>query len=160
MPEDYESLYDIEAMSDEELEQLVLDELNAAQDLDADGLDITARKGRVRLSGRVGTEAELQIIEHILTDSLGVDVQNDLVVDELTRQQQPEAADDANARVYATGGGHGGADRTEDTAEHLLDDTAAEQYGTDSVSEAVERGQSYNPPDHPVQEGTRSREQH
>src|SRR5690606_15475616 len=109
---------------------------------------------------RVGTEAELQIIEHIVTDVIGLQVNNDLVIDELVRQQQPEGADDANARIYSRGQAHGGADRTEDSAEHMLNDTAAEQYGTDDMGEAIERGHSYNPPDSPVQEGTWSRENH
>jgi hypothetical protein len=160
MAEDYEDFYDIESMTDEEIRELVGDELEQRPDLDATGLELSVRDGRVTVSGRVGTEAELQIIEHVLTDVIGVKVDNDLVIDELTRQQQPSGADAANARVYGQGSAHGGADRTEDSAEHLLDDTAAEQYGTDDVGEAIERGYTYNPPDTPVQEGTWNRESH
>jgi hypothetical protein len=98
----------------------------------------------------------------VLTDVIGVrDVANEIVVDELVRQEQPEAADDANAALYTSeGGARGGADRTEDSAEHLLGDTVADQYGTSDAGEAIERGHSYNPPDGPVQEGTWSREDH
>lgn len=161
MADDYEDFYDIENMTDEELEALVRDELDEYPDLDASGLDVAVSKGRVSISGRVGTEAELQIIENVLTDVLGITkVNNELVVDELVRLEQPEAADDANTRVFAAGSAHGGADRTEDSAEHLLEDTAAELYGTDDIGEATERGQSYNPPVTPVQEGIRSRENH
>jgi hypothetical protein len=160
MAEDYEDIYDIEAMTDEELQAVVGEKLREHPDLDEERIDVAVADGRVTLSGRVGTEAELQIIEHVLTDVLGVGVQNDLVIDELVRQEQNEAADEANARVYTGGRGRGGADRTEDSAEHLMEDTAAEQYGTDDMGEAIERGYSYNPPDTPVQEGTRSRENH
>jgi hypothetical protein len=160
MAQDYEDFYDIESMTDEEVQAVVREQLAERPDIDADGIDIGVADGKVSLSGRVGTEAELQIIEHILTDVLGVPVNNELMVDELLRQEQNEAADTANARLYAAGSARGGADRTEDTAEHLLNDTAAEQYGTEDMGEAIERGHSYNPPDTPVQEGTWGRENH
>jgi hypothetical protein len=158
--EDYEDFYDIESMTDEELEALVRDQFDRHPDLDAARLDLSVADGRVAVEGRVGTEAELQIIEHLLTDVIGVPVDNDLVVDELVRQEQPEGADEANALLYTQGQAHGGADRTEDSAEHLMNDTAAEQYGTDDMREAIERGHTYNPPDSPIQEGSRSRENH
>jgi hypothetical protein len=160
MADDYEDIHDMESMTDEEIQSLVRDELREHPDLDVTGLDLSVSGGRITLAGRIGTQAELQIIEHVLTDVIGVEVRNDLVVDELVRQEQPEAADDANARIYRQGSARGGADRTEDSAEHLLRDTAAEQYGTDDMGEAIERGHSYNPPDSPVQEGTRNRENH
>jgi hypothetical protein len=160
MVDDYEDFSDIESMTDEEIQELVRDQLTGRPDLDTTGLDLSVSEGRVTVAGRIGTEAELQIIEHVLTDVIGVQVRNDLVVDELVRLEQPEAADDANARLYTQGQARGGADRTEDSAEHLLSDTAAEQYGTDDLGEAIERGQSYNPPDTPVQEGTWNRENH
>lgn len=162
MAGDYEDMYDIESMTDDELQALVRQQLDENQDIDATGLDITVSSGRVRMDGRIGTEAEYQVIEHVLTDVIGIsEVDNDLVIDELVRQEQPEGADDANARVYGQGGGaSGGADRTEDSAEHMLTDTAAEQRGTDDMGEAIERGHSYNPPDTPVQEGTWNKEDH
>jgi hypothetical protein len=161
MANDYEDFYDIDSLTDAELEALVREELDEYPDIDASGLDITVTNGRVTLSGRVGTEAEYQQIEHVLTDVIGVHVENEMVVDELTRYEQPLAADEANAQVYASGrGGRGGADRTDDAAEHLLADTSAEQFGTNDVGEAVERGYSYNPADTPIQEGTWSKENH
>jgi hypothetical protein len=149
MAEDYEDFYDIESMTDEEVQALVRERLDADSSLDAERIDLSVSDGRVTVSGRVGTENEADIIERLLTDGIGVEVVNHLIVDELVRQQQPEAADEANARVYTQGQGHGGADRTEDSAEHLLRDTSAEQYGTDDMGEAIERGHSYNPPDSP-----------
>ena len=150
MAGDFEDFYDIESMTDEEIRQLVREQLGEHPDLDATGLELSVSEGRVSLEGRVGTEAELQIIEQVVTDVMGLRVNNDLVIDELVRQQQPEGADDANAQIYSRGQARGGADRTEDSAEHLLNDTAAEQYGTDDMGEAIERGHSYNPPDSPV----------
>lgn len=161
MARDFEDFYDIENMTDEELRILVREELDEYPDLDASGLDIAVRNGRVRVSGRVGTEAEYQQVEHILTDVLGVETRNEMVVDELTRIEQPAAADEANMRVYARPRGRrGGADRTEDTSAHLLDDTGADQFGTADMGEAVERGYSWNPPDTPIQEGIENRENH
>lgn len=161
MADDYEDFYDIDSLTDPELEALVREELDEYPDLDASGLDITVSQGRVTVSGRVGTEAEYQQIEHVLTDVIGVPVENEMVIDELRRHEQPLAADEANAQVYASGrGGRGGADRTDDSAEHLLVDTGAEQFGTNDVGEAVERGYSYNPADTPTQEGTWSKEDH
>ncbi|MBR9988684.1 MAG: BON domain-containing protein [Gemmatimonadetes bacterium] len=150
MAEDYEDIYDIESMTDEEVRTLVRERLEDHSSLDADRVNLSVSGGRVTVRGRVGTDAEAKIIEHVLADGIGVEVVNELVVDELVRQQQPGAADEANAQVYLQGQGHGGADRTEDSAEHLLRDTAAEQYGTDDMGEAIERGHSYNPPDTPA----------
>ena len=162
MASDFEDFYDIESLSDDELNALVREELEDQPDIDAAGLEVRVAEGKVTIGGRVGTEAEVQAIESLLTDVLGVpSLNNELVVDELRRIEQPEAADEANARVYATPRGQrGGADRTEDSAAHLLDDTGGEQFGTGDVREAIERGLSYNPPSTHVQEGTWNRESH
>jgi hypothetical protein len=157
-----DDFYDIENMTDEELEMLVREQLDEQPDLDATGLEVTASEGRVTVGGRIGTEAEYQAIERVLTDVIGIaDVTNELLVAGLRRVQQDDAADVANAELYnRPRGQRGGADRTEDTAAHLLDDTGAEQYGTNDVGEAVERGYSYNPPDKPIQEGHWNKEDH
>jgi hypothetical protein len=152
--DDFEDFYDVGSLTDGELEALIRESLDEYPDLDTTGIDVHVTNGRATISGRVGTDAEYQLIEHILTDVIGAEVENELIVDELVRQEQPIAADEANARLYTTGhGAHGGADRTDDSAEHLLTDTAAEQFGTDDVAEAVERGYSYNPPETPGQGG-------
>jgi hypothetical protein len=157
-----DDFYDIENMTDEELEVLVREQLDEQPDLEAAGLEITASEGRVTVGGRIGTEAEYQAIERVLTDIIGIaEVTNELLVDGLRRVQQADAADVANAELYnRPRGQRGGADRTEDTAAHLLDDTGAEQYGTNDMGEAVERGYSYNPPDKPIQEGHWNKEDH
>lgn len=157
-----DDFYDIENMTDPELLELVREQLNEYPDVDASGLEIAADGGRVTVSGRIGTEAEYQIIERVLTDVIGIaGVNNELVVADLARAQQPDAADEANAELYSSPRGQrGGANRTEDTAAHLLDDTGAEQFGTNDIGEAVERGFSYNPPDTPIQEGHWNKEDH
>jgi hypothetical protein len=160
MPDNSEDFYDVESMTDEELETLIREELDEQPELDASGLDLSVHDGRVTVAGRVGTESEYQIIEHVMTDVIGVQVNNELVIDELVRLTQPEGADEANARLYATGSAHGGADRTEDTAEHLMDNTKAEQFGTDDMSEAGQSGYTYNPPTSPTQDGSWSKENH
>jgi hypothetical protein len=162
MAGDFEDIYDLENMTDEEIAELVREELSEYPDLDVSGLDVAVEDGRVLVGGRVGTESEVQLVEQVLMDVIGLPaVENELVVDELTRIRQPEAADEANAALYGSPRGQrGGANRTEDTAAHLLDDTGAEQYGTSDMGEAIERGYSYNPPATPTQDGTRSAEEH
>lgn len=162
MARDFEDMYDLPSMEDEEIRDLIADQLSEHAQIDQDNFEIQVESGRVTLSGRVGTEAELHAIEQVLTDVIGVsDLNNEIVVDETRRYELPEAADDAHVeRLALEGNTSAGANRTEDSAEHLLTDTAAEHFGTGSVQEAVERGYSYNPPTSPVQEGSRSVEDH
>lgn len=162
MARDYEDLYNLSSMEDGEIRDLIHQQLSEYDDLDPDEIDIAVEEGHVTLSGRVGTEHDYQRIEQVLTDVIRVSgLTNDLVVDELRRPEQPEAADDAaSARIGSGESLRGGANRTEDSAEHLLQDTAAEQFGTDSASEAIERGYSYEPPTTPPQQGSWSKENH
>lgn len=162
MSDDFEDVFGIGDMSDEELRELILEQLSEHAQVDPDDVTVDVTDGEVRLSGRVGSEQDYQAIEHVITDVIGLpDVANEMVVDELRRSEQPEAADDARAaRLEAEGSQRGGANRTEDTAEHLLRDTASELSGTGDMGEAIERGFSYNPPTEPVQEGSSSKEDH
>jgi hypothetical protein len=162
MGDDFEDLYGLSDMDDDEIRELIRQQLQEHTRIDPDEIDVDVTDGRVRLSGRVGSEQDYQAIEHVLTDLIGLGaVSNEMMVDELRRGEQPEAADEANAaRLEADGSHRGGANRTEDSAEHLLRDTASELHGTGNVSEAIERGYSYNPPTEPLQEGSESREDH
>lgn len=162
MARDYEDIDHRDSLDDEELRDRIIQEFEEHDDLDTDLVEVRVTDGSITLSGRVGTESELQRFEHVVTDVLGLrDVSNEIVVDELVRAEQSEAADEAAVRSVSPGGAtRGGADRTEDSAEHLLRDTAAEQYGTDDVREAIERGYTYEPPMDPIQEGSESREDH
>lgn len=162
MAKDYEDTRDLDELDDDELRALIFERLRA-NDAFGDDTDIEIHvvDGDVTLGGRVGTEDTLQRVEQVITDEIGVvDLTNNIGIDEALRATQPEAADDAAMRDADERATSGAADMTEDSAEHLLEDRAAEQHGTRSVSEAIERGYSYEPPDSPTQEGTRSREQH
>lgn len=158
----YEDVYDVDSMEDDDLERLIVDLLDEESAVDAESVEVRVRDGLVRVSGRLGTEDEAEAVERILVDRIGVErLENDIVVDELTRKQQPEGADDAAAESDAgayerTRRG----DRTEPSAEHLMEDTEGDLYGTEDMSKAIEQGESYTPPDAPHEEGTRSRERH
>ena len=162
MASDYEDLYDIDNMSDADLKALVIQELHEHPEIDVDLIEVSVQDGEVRIAGRVGTEQEVQQVEHVLTDLLGAsDIHNELVIDELVRGQRSEAADDAaieeaeaDAQVGET------ARRTSDTAEHLMDDIAADQFGTHNVQDAIQRGTAYEPPDRGLQEGILGGEDH
>src|SRR5436309_1133866 len=98
MERDFEDLHDIDSLDDRELRDLIIQEIGEYNELDPDLVDVSVNNGHVTLSGRVGTEQELQEIEHVVTDVLGVErYSNELVVDELVRAEAPEAADEAAA---------------------------------------------------------------
>jgi hypothetical protein len=153
--DDYEGIYDTDGMDDAELAELVRDRIGEHVGLDPAAIDVTARNGAVRVAGRVGSEAEYQAVTMVVTDLLGVErIRNELTIDRLSRTAYDEAADVAGTQFQADRlGRRGGADRTEDSAAHLLDDPGAEQFGTGDVGEAVERGYSYDPPRTPFQDG-------
>lgn len=162
MADDYEDMLDIENMDDEEIEELVLQELGEYPDLDPDALEITVEDGFVILNGRIGTEQELQQIEHILTDVLGIaNYSNELTVDELVRAEYAAGADDEvveDETVESSTGESGGA--ADPQADHLLEDIEGQLYGTHDTQRAISRGESYEPPDRPIQEGSWSEETH
>ncbi len=72
MPRDYENLYNIENMGDQEIADLISQELREYPDVDVDDLDIRVEEGFVTLGGRVGTEHELQVVAQVVGDLLGV----------------------------------------------------------------------------------------
>ncbi len=155
-------LYDFENMSDDEIRSLVLEQLSEYPNLDVDDMDVVVRNGVVILSGRVGTDAEVQVAGAVLDDILGLeDYRNELVVDQLRRGDMPEAADDANAAAEEEDGNIGvGNEQQSDTADHLTDDLETETYGTHDTGTAIRDGTAYTPPDRPVSEGYGSREEH
>lgn len=162
MANDYEDTRDIGELTDGELRDLIYERLRANDALiEETDIDVRVVAGAVTLTGRVGTEGDLQRIEQVITDEIGVvEMTNNIGIDEGLRDQQPDAADEAVMEGLDERATSGGADRTEDTAEHLMEDRAAEQYGTRDMGEAIERGYSYEPPDSPTPEGTRSRKEH
>ena len=164
MAREFDDLYDLNNLDDNEIKELVLQELHEYPDIDPDLVEVDVQGGAVRVSGRVGTEQEVQTVEQVITDVLGIqNVTNELVVDEIVRGQRSDAADDAfieelEADPQLSVGA--GSTTTSDTAQHLVEDLEAEQFGTHNPQEAVERGTAYEPPDRGIQQGTYSRENH
>ena len=164
MAREYDDIHDIANLDDGELKDLVLQELREYPDIDVDLVEVNVDQGQVRLSGRVGTEQEVQTVEQVITDVLGINnVQNELVIFDAVRGQRSEAADEAAVEEmeadaqFAAGGG---ATVTSDTAQHLVEDLEAEHFGTHNAQEAVERGTSYEPADRAIQQGSYSIEDH
>lgn len=162
MAQDFENLYGTDQMDDGDLRDLVCQELGEVPEIDPELIDVTVTGGHVKLVGRVGTEQEYQQIEAVVTDVLGLkDVTNELVIDQLVRGERLEAADNAVADDRELDPQMGrGAEHTSDTAEHLIPDVAADQFGTHDTQRAIAEGYAYEAPDHPIQEGTWSRENH
>ena len=164
MADEFDDLYDIANLDDRELKDLVLQELREYPDIDVDLVEVAVERGKVHLTGRVGTEQEVQTVEHVVTDLLGVErVTNELVVFDAVRGERNEAADDAYVEEMEAdpqlSAGPGIAN-TSDTAQHLVEDLEAEHFGTHDPQEAVERGTTYEPPDRAIQQGTYSIEDH
>jgi hypothetical protein len=161
MASDYEDTFDLDDLSDPELQELVRAQLDEYDTIDADNILVRVNGGEVQLSGRVGTIEEREVAEHILTDVIGVtNYRNDLVVDEIRRDEEPEAADDAIADAQARGEDQlgGDADMTTDTeALREEDDLDADLYGTHDVQRSIEQGTPYEPPDTPTPEGGEDR---
>ena len=161
MADDYEDTFDLDDLSDQELQELVRSQLDDYDTIDADNILVKAKNGEVRLSGRVGTLAEREIADHILSDVIGLmNYRNDLVVDEVRRDEEPEAADDAVADAQARGEDQlgGDADMTTDPAAlREEDDLQADLYGTHDVQRAIEQGTAYEPPDTPTPESGEDR---
>jgi hypothetical protein len=156
MAHDYEDIHDLDDLSDDELRELARDHLRDHAGLDVDDISVTARDGRVTLSGRVGTEGELRIAERVLTDKLGIeDVDNQLVVDALRRAQSPVAIDDHLADEAAHAGLLLGDMPTPIPSEttQLVEDLDARLFGTVDMQKAHEEGATYVPPTSPTQEG-------
>lgn len=164
MAREFDDLYDLNNLDDSEIKDLVLQELQEYPDIDPDLVEVNVQGGVVRVSGRVGTEQEVQTVGQVITDVLGIqNVNNELVVDEIVRGQRSEAADDAFIEEIEADnqfGGGGGAANTSDTAQHLVENLDAEQFGTHDPQEAADRGTTYEPPDRGIQQGTYSLEDH
>lgn len=156
MESDFENTADIENLSDRELRQLVRDRLDEHQGLDTDEITVVVRNGVLNLSGRVGSEAELRVADHIITDQIGiVEYENELVVDTIARQTSPNAIDDHAADEEATEGLLLG-DRAlplSPEAEHLDENILAEVEGTTDVQKSIESAIPWVPPESPTPEG-------
>ena len=156
MARDYEDLQNLDQLDDREIRDLVRERLAAHNGLDLDDILVRVEDGAISLSGRVGTESERRIADHILTDVLGVqEFTNDLVVDPLRRAESPMDIDDHLAEEDRTEGLLLG-DRAvplSPEAEHLADDGETDLAGTTDVQDAIESAAGWNPPESPTPEG-------
>lgn len=158
MARDYEDIHNIDDLNDDELTGLVREHLSAHNGIDVDDIAVRTSDGVVHIEGRVGTEAELRIAEHVLTDVVGiVEFENELVVDPIRRADSPEAIDDHLADEDASEGLLLG-DRPVSVSDevHLArgDEHLDERlYGTTDVQNSIAHGTSYVPPTSPTPEG-------
>ncbi len=156
MERDYENIDGVEAMSDGELRAFVRDRLEEQLAFDPEDIDVSVRNGVVRLSGRVGTEAEYRVVDHLVTDVLGLsEVKNELVVDAIRRAESPVPIDehivdeDEHAGLLL-----GDRPRPVDPeAEHLAEDVPAELFGTADVQKSIGGAIPWIPPEGPTPEG-------
>lgn len=156
MAQDYENIDDTADMSDGELRAFVRDRLEEQLAFDPDDIEVAVRNGVVRLSGRVGTESEYRVVEHVVTDVLGLtEVKNELVVDPIRRAESPIAIDehlaDEDAHEGLLLGDRPGTDSPE--ADHLHEDVRAELFGTADVQKSIEGAIPWIPPESPTPEG-------
>jgi hypothetical protein len=156
MARDFEDLHDIDDLNDDELRELVRTHLAAEQGLDSDDVTVVVEDGVVVLAGRIGTESEARIAEHVVTDVLGIEqFENQLVVDPIRRAVSPEAIDDHLADEAERAGRLLG-DRAvplSPEAEHLQEDLDGRLYGTTDEQDAIAEGTAWIPPESPTPEG-------
>ena len=160
MARDYEDFSSIEDLDDDELRQLVRDRLAEHPNLDPDDIEIEVENGMVRLGGRVGTEAELRIAEHVLTDVIGVvEFDNGLVVDPIRRADTPiDTEEHLQAEARSAGTLFGEMPEQESPEVDLArgdEDLDERMFGTTNYQDAVAHGTTYIPPESPTQEGSR-----
>jgi hypothetical protein len=155
-------LYDLPNMTDDEIRQLVVQQLREYTNLDADWIEVDVRDGFVTLSGRVGTDAEIQVAEAVIHDVIGIqEYANELVLDSIHRGENPVAADEFLVEEEELDEQRGEPNpQQSDTAGHLTEDLDAESFGTHDPGQAIQDGIPYVPPDRPVSDGYGSRENH
>jgi BON domain-containing protein len=156
MAQDFENVFDLDDLSDEELRGLVRDQLAQQNQLDVDNILVTVKEGFVTLSGRVGTEMEKQVADHVLSDVIGLeDYANDIFVDPIRRDLEPEAADEQVGHVLGREEETllGGSDVDAASTEAANDNLDSALYGTRDYGTVMEDGVPWNPPDEPTPEG-------
>ena len=156
MARDYEDIQNLDQLDDREIRDLVRERLAEHNGIDIDDIVVNVQNGAIALTGRVGTEGERRIADHILTDVLGVqEFRNELVIDPIRRAESPMDIDDHLAEEDRESGLLLG-DRPvplNPEAEHLADDAETDLAGTTDVQNAIEGAKSWNPPESPTPEG-------
>src|SRR5690349_6481535 len=160
MARDYEDFSSIDDLDDDELRQLVRDRLAENPDIDPDDITVEVVDGTVRLEGRVGTEAELRIAEHVVTDLVGAeDVENGILVDPVRRAETSMDIDDHLDAERTTAGTLMGEMPLQESDEvHQArgdEDLDERMFGTTDVQDAIAHGTAYIPPESPTPEGLR-----
>lgn len=155
---DYEDLHNLDELDDSELRRLVQEQLSQHDRLDITEIMVHASGGVVTLAGRVGTDQERRIAEHVLTDVLGIQkFTNDLLVDPNFRATNPEAADEAQA-YDASEDGKSLIDvevPLSGESAYLADGVIEGPNGASDMESVMEDGTTWSPPDSPTPEGLR-----
>lgn len=158
MARDFEDINSIDDLADDELRQLVRERIAEHAGLDPADITVRVEGGQVVLEGRVGTDGERRIAEHVVTDVVGiVDVRNDLVVDALRRAESPMDIDEHLDNEARTDGLLLGDRPPQQSDEDALnrDDADAYAAGTTDVQKVMESGAPWIPPESPTPEGMR-----
>jgi BON domain len=158
MAQDYENIFDLDDLSDEELRGLVRDQLGESEGVDVDNIIVHVKDGFVTLTGRVGTESEKLVADHVLSDVIGLDsYANDIFVDPVRRDLEPEAADDEVGGERGRGEdsllGVDGRNTGTADSEAVDDNDDAALFGTHDYNKVVENGIPWIPPEEPTPEG-------
>jgi hypothetical protein len=158
MAQDFENVFDLDDLSDDELRGLVRDQLAQDDHVDADNIVVHVKDGFVTLTGRVGTESEKLIADHVLSDVIGLEsYSNDIFVDPVRRDEEPEAADEQVGRERGLGEesllGIGDKNTGTPESESVHDDDDEALFGTHDYNKVVEDGVPWIPPDEPTPEG-------
>lgn len=156
MARDFEDINDLDDLSDDELRGVVREHLQENNAVDIDDITVRVENGTVVLGGRVGTDGEKLIAEHVVTDVLGAaSVRNEIFVDPSRRATSPMAIDehlvDEDQREGLLLG-----DRAlpiEPESESVMDDVDHQLYGTTDVGHAIADGTAWIPPESPTPEG-------
>jgi hypothetical protein len=162
MARDFEDVHDLDDLNDGELRALVREHLAAHNALDIDDFTVQVESGVVILGGRVGTDGERLIAEHVVTDLVGAQrCRNEVFVDPTRRGLSPEAVDEHLADEDRREGLQLGdravplSPETETTEENV----DAELFGTTDVGHAIQDGTPWIPPESPTQEGFTGRDE-
>jgi hypothetical protein len=158
MAHDFEDVFDLDDLTDDELRALVRDRLASHAGLDIDDITVAVEDGVVRLEGRVGTEGEKRVAEHIVTDEIGVrQLENQLVIDPIRRAENPEAIDEEqDTESRAEGLLLGDRARPIEPSNEIADretEDDAHLDGTTDVGNSIAFGAGWNPPERPTPEG-------
>lgn len=161
MAQDFENVHDIDNLGDDELRDLVRQRIAEHNGLDADDITVTVDSGTIVLAGRVGTDGERRIAEHVVTDVLGItSVRNDLFVDAIRRAESPAAIDDHLAEEDRTEGLLLGDRPPQHDDEAYPVDGSEEQRleGSTDIGDVIAHGVPWIPPESPTPEGIEAAE--